>query len=118
MIKAVAIVMNLLTKGSFNHLTHQLKKTPQEHFADVSAVIAQAGQKGISCNVYLEDWSNGMRHSKAYVFQYLDFLQQLPIKRIMLPDTLGILIPSERSEERRVGKECVSTCRSRWSPYH
>src|SRR3546814_4941346 len=26
--------------------------------------------------------------------------------------------PSERSEERRVGKECVSTCRSRWSPYH
>src|SRR3546814_14787154 len=26
--------------------------------------------------------------------------------------------PSGRSEERRVGKECVSTCRSRWSPYH
>src|SRR3546814_12993076 len=26
--------------------------------------------------------------------------------------------PEERSEERRVGKECVSTCRSRWSPYH
>src|SRR3546814_20841550 len=29
------------------------------------------------------------------------------------PDTV-----IERSEERRVGKECVSTCRSRWSPYH
>src|SRR3546814_19402178 len=26
--------------------------------------------------------------------------------------------PVLRSEERRVGKECVSTCRSRWSPYH
>src|SRR3546814_14697850 len=26
--------------------------------------------------------------------------------------------PNNRSEERRVGKECVSTCRSRWSPYH
>src|SRR3546814_12983478 len=26
--------------------------------------------------------------------------------------------PLHRSEERRVGKECVSTCRSRWSPYH
>src|SRR3546814_5987006 len=26
--------------------------------------------------------------------------------------------PVGRSEERRVGKECVSTCRSRWSPYH
>src|SRR3546814_5409663 len=30
-----------------------------------------------------------------------------------LPDGVG-----PRSEERRVGKECVSTCRSRWSPYH
>src|SRR3546814_19047829 len=29
-----------------------------------------------------------------------------------------ILDYSKRSEERRVGKECVSTCRSRWSPYH
>src|SRR3546814_17038244 len=27
-------------------------------------------------------------------------------------------VPSGRSEERRVGKECVRTCRSRWSPYH
>src|SRR3546814_13113235 len=27
-------------------------------------------------------------------------------------------VPGHRSEERRVGKECVSTCRSRWSPYH
>src|SRR3546814_12236679 len=27
-------------------------------------------------------------------------------------------LAGERSEERRVGKECVSTCRSRWSPYH
>src|SRR3546814_1639905 len=38
---------------------------------------------------------------------------------------LGVLLddyldpdPFPRSEERRVGKECVSTCRSRWSPYH
>src|SRR3546814_13252579 len=28
------------------------------------------------------------------------------------------LLPDNRSEERRVGKECVSTCRSRWAPYH
>src|SRR3546814_17801356 len=32
--------------------------------------------------------------------------------------TLDIGVSSMRSEERRVGKECVSTCRSRWSPYH
>src|SRR3546814_15961228 len=29
-----------------------------------------------------------------------------------------LLLYDGRSEERRVGKECVSTCRSRWSPYH
>src|SRR3546814_12053514 len=32
------------------------------------------------------------------------------------PQTGQVL--DRRSEERRVGKECVSTCRSRWSPYH
>src|SRR3546814_21053107 len=31
---------------------------------------------------------------------------------------LGMGLGGVRSEERRVGKECVSTCRSRWSPYH
>src|SRR3546814_16389426 len=30
----------------------------------------------------------------------------------------SVVIRDIRSEERRVGKECVSTCRSRWSPYH
>src|SRR3546814_10597934 len=30
----------------------------------------------------------------------------------------GVIEDAVRSEERRVGKECVSTCRSRWSPYH
>src|SRR3546814_20174164 len=31
---------------------------------------------------------------------------------------IGELAEAQRSEERRVGKECVSTCRYRWSPYH
>lgn len=96
--KAGAKVMNLLTKGSLNHLTHQLKKKPEQHFADIAEVLALAGKKDLECNVYLEDWSNGMRHSKEYVFQYLDFLQTQPVKRVMLPDTLGVLIPSEVTE--------------------
>src|SRR3546814_2950570 len=33
-------------------------------------------------------------------------------------DNDDLMIINKRSEERRVGKECVSTCRSRWSPYH
>ncbi len=95
MTKAGAKVMNLLTKGSLNHLKHQLKKTPEQHFAEIAAVFSLAKKKGIECNVYLEDWSNGMRNSPEYVFQYLDFLATQPVKRIMLPDTLGILKPEE-----------------------
>src|SRR3546814_1687995 len=49
--------------------------------------------------------------------------------RLSQPETAPVTQPSaivharstsmlKRSEERRVGKECVSTCRSRWSPYH
>lgn len=95
MLEAGARVMNLLTKGSLNHLTHQLKKTPEQHFADIKEVIEYATEKGLQCNVYLEDWSNGMRYSKEYVLQFLHFLQELPIKRVLLPDTLGVLIPAE-----------------------
>src|SRR3546814_9589064 len=36
----------------------------------------------------------------------------------MIAHRLVLACRAERSEERRVGKECVSTCRSRWSPYH
>lgn len=90
-----AVVQNLLTKGSLNHLTHQLKKTPEQHFSEISEAISAAAEMGTTTNVYLEDWSNGMRHSRDYVLAFLDFLRTQPIKRVLLPDTLGILMPSE-----------------------
>lgn len=93
--KAGAKVQNLLTKGSMNHLVHQLKKTPEQHFNEIHTALTEAAKAGIDSNVYLEDWSNGMRNSKEYVFQYLDFLATQPVKRIMLPDTLGILTHTE-----------------------
>lgn len=93
--KAGVRVQNLLTKGSLNHLTHQLRKTPERHFEEIADVIHAAGRCGMKTNVYLEDWSNGMRHSPEYVFQYLDFLVMQPVSRIMLPDTLGVLTPAE-----------------------
>ena len=93
--KAGAKVQNLLTKGSLNHLTHQLKKTPHQHFAEIKETIESAQKEGIATNVYLEDWSNGMRNSQEYVFQYLAFLATQPIARILLPDTLGVLTPKE-----------------------
>ena len=39
-------------------------------------------------------------------------------KRAFEADELKKQLSENRSEERRVGKECVTTCRSRWSPYH
>ena len=95
MLKTGAKVQNLLTKGSLNHLTHQIQKTPKQHFIEISNSVNSAKREGISTNVYLEDWSNGMKNSKDYVFEYLDFLTQQPIERVLLPDTLGILSPSE-----------------------
>ncbi|WP_167182108.1 alpha-isopropylmalate synthase regulatory domain-containing protein [Wenyingzhuangia heitensis] len=96
--EAGAKVQNLLTKGSMNHLEHQLRKTPEQHFSEIADSVKEAKENGIETNVYLEDWSNGMRNSRAYVYQYLDFIATQPIKRIMLPDTLGILTPQESFE--------------------
>ena len=98
MLESGAKVMNLLTKGSLNHLTHQLKKTAEQHFAEIAAVLKLAKEKGLKSNVYLEDWSNGMRHSKEYVISYLDFIKDQPVERILLPDTLGVLTPRETFE--------------------
>ncbi|MEH6513831.1 MAG: 2-isopropylmalate synthase, partial [Maribacter arcticus] len=93
--KSGAISQNLLTKGSLNHLEHQLKKTPKQHFSEISEIFKNASERGIINNIYLEDWSNGMRNSKAYVFEFLEFLSTQPVKRILLPDTLGILTHTE-----------------------
>ena len=96
--EAGAKVQNLLTKGSVNHLTYQLKQTPEQHFKNIGENIALADKKGIQTNVYLEDWSNGMRNSPEYVFAFLDFLSTQNISRVLLPDTLGVLTPSETSQ--------------------
>jgi len=93
--EAGAKSQNLLTKGSLNHLKFQLKKSPKQHFKEIAAIFSSAEKKEILSNVYLEDWSNGMRNSKEYVFQFLDFLSAQPVKRILLPDTLGILTYNE-----------------------
>ena len=91
-------VVNLLCKGSYKHVTEQLRKTPEQHFADIRSVINQAIERGIAVNIYLEDWSNGIKNSPEYVFQAVDSLRDLPIRRFMLPDTLGILNPGNTYE--------------------
>src|SRR3546814_1159413 len=70
------------------------------HVALVDAVRAQAG-------VEVVDDVDVVRGVEVVVFAFKD--------PCLAQQVLGMLL---RSEERRVGKECVSTCRSRWSPYH
>ncbi len=91
-------VMNLLTKGSLRHLEGQLHKTPEQHLSDIRICLQKAFEKGLDVNIYLEDWSNGMRQSPDYVFFMMDALKDSGIKRFMLPDTLGILNPDSTRE--------------------
>lgn len=86
-------VVNLLSKGSAKHAAEQLRKTPEQHIADISGQVLLAQEMGIDVNLYLEDWSNGICNSPEYVYQLMDALKALPIRRFMLPDTLGILDP-------------------------
>ena len=85
--------LNLLAKGSLKHCTQQLQKTPEEHIEEIRQEVKYARSKGISVNLYLEDWSNGMKESPFYVYQLMDALCDSGIRRFMLPDTLGIMNP-------------------------
>src|SRR3546814_12995794 len=93
-----------------------------------------------SCLIAKESWSRGelvpfynpADTASWYLFQgnayATDRMNWVPEEAVRIVPTLTrigeeltklLAIPgAERSEERRVGKECVITCRSRWSPYH
>ncbi len=88
-------VLNLLCKGSLKHCLKQLKKTPEQHLDDIRRTVAAACDLGIAVNVYLEDWSSGMRDSEEYVYILVDGLRHEPVRRFMIPDTLGVLHPEQ-----------------------
>jgi D-citramalate synthase len=95
-------VDNLLCKGSLRHLEKQLRKTPEQHVADIKRIISKANSMDMEVNIYLEDWSNGMISSRDYVFYLIDNLKDENIIRFMLPDTLGILNPDQTYEFCRI----------------
>ncbi len=110
-----ARVINLLCKGSLKHVTQQLKKTPHEHMHSIRGVIHYARQKGIKTNIYLEDWSNGIKSSPDYVFYLIDALIGEDVDRIMLPDTLGVL---ETDQTYKYIKEIVDKYPNVHFDYH
>ena len=85
--------LNLLAKGSLKHCRQQLGKTTEQHIDDIKQTLNYAKGKGVTVNLYLEDWSNGMKDSPEYVYQLMDALVDSGIRRFMLPDTLGIMNP-------------------------
>ena len=54
-------VINMLAKGSQRHCEGQLGKTLEEHAADIRRNVEMAAERGIKVNLYLEDWSGGMK---------------------------------------------------------
>lgn len=113
-------VINMLAKGSRRHCEGQLSKTLEQHVVDIRRNVEMAAARGIKVNLYLEDWSGGMKEkTNDFVFTLLDALidliacdadaiqgqtthpdkkgieEETPIRRIMLPDTLGVLNPLE-----------------------
>ena len=87
--------MNLLTKGSKNHCLNQLRQSPAEHAVNICQTLAYAIDKGLSVNMYLEDWSNGYKDNAAYVYGLMDAVIDCGVKRFLLPDTLGVMSPAE-----------------------
>ena len=85
--------VNLLAKGSLKHCTQQLHKTPEAHIEDIRQAVRYARSLQMTVNLYLEDWSNGMKDSPLYVYQLMDALCDSGVRRFMLPDTLGIMNP-------------------------
>jgi D-citramalate synthase len=57
--------------------------------------VRYARRKDLLVNVYLEDWSNGVRDSFDYVFALMRSLASLEVARVYLPDTLGIFAPED-----------------------
>ena len=98
-------VLNLLVKGSEHHCTVQLRKSVEQHLGDIQRTVEYASKNGLSVNVYLEDWSQGIRDSQAYVMTLTGGLAKLPIKRVMLCDTLGILAPEQTETYVRTMRE-------------
>src|SRR3546814_11965207 len=77
-----------------------------DNFVVLANLAARTERIGLGTGAVILPWNDPLR-----VAEKASLLDHLRGGRLLL----GV---GRRSEERRVGKECVSTCRSRWAPYH
>src|SRR6058998_2818881 len=78
---------------------------------------------GLASEAVKEEFAQHAKEEEQHLDLLAERINQLGGKPNLNPDGVGSRAASEyaegeRSEERRVGKECSSPCRSRWSPYH
>ena len=64
--------------------------------------IRLAQDRGLGVNIYLEDWSNGYQDNRDYVYGLVERLADTGLGHIMLPDTLGVMIPERVFAARRI----------------
>src|SRR3546814_18623805 len=99
------------TDTLFPYTTLFRSQRTADHAGRFEQFIAELAERGVveAAAIFVFDRGWGV-----------DFVKLLPRGlTVQLPFFIGkLVLPRNRSDERRVGKECVSTCRSRWSPYH
>src|SRR3546814_14524694 len=93
-----------MAKAAINNLTH--------------ALASELGPRGITANAvapgYTRTDANAAFREKVELVKAVE--TEIALGRFGEPSEIAAVVAFLRSEERRVGKECVSTCRSRWSP--
>src|SRR3546814_292468 len=85
---------------------------PQNKTVNLSPDV-YAGRSILAAGVAAHECGHAVQHARAYSWLQLRS-SMVPVLSLTSNWVMWVLL---RSEERRVGKECVSTCRSRWSPY-
>src|SRR3546814_9993759 len=117
---AIVAVSSISALVGGEYQTHYTPTKAGVHSLMQSAAIA-LGRHGIRCNSVLPGTIlteiNKDDLADADKRRYIE--SRTPLGRLGQPeDLIGPNVFLARSEERRVGKACVRTCRSRWSPYH
>ena len=90
---------------------------------EVREALAECGVTGLTVTE-VKGFGRQKGHTELYrgAEYVVDFLPKVKVEVVVKTEDVDrcveAIIRSARSEERRVGKECVCWCRSRWSPYH
>src|SRR3546814_12905358 len=99
----------------------KLSRCHRQHSAELTAAQYADGGAGRKCGHWGSAATSAVcfsRHASSRSARVASLLARMAAANRPALIAPGLPMARVRSEERRVGKECVSTCRSRWSPFH